>query len=186
MPNKSLLLLTTAILFLLSCSYEEDKTVNESKRNWTKGVSWRANTFSANWKMNSSNAYATPQPIQCAQVISENDSYFAIDLCHMDSTLKSFDSLTVTYTSSIDLSLCIALQPEDKHGFEIKAGLEKYLPGTDEKHSVTFYPHDFGPDWSGINTSVTLSDCNNFGIGNYDKLTVGDTVKVHIYAIELF
>lgn len=179
------LYLLVLLLLLTACSTE--KSINTTSYDaWIHRSEWKANSFAYNWQANSTNRFSNKMPIFYKTVAGKKDYHIAIELADLDSTIGDFDSLSITYRSSLPLGVTIALLPEDAHGFELTQDARRLLPASPKKkRTVTLRPSHFGEDWN-KQKQISISRCNNIAISNLTYLTPGQEVYVTIEDVRLY
>lgn len=176
-----------SLLLITSCKNSPKVNNTAPYDAWFHRSEWKANSFGYKWEAHSVNPFTNTMPIFYKTTASDKDFHVAIEMADLDSTIDAFDSLQISYSSTIDLSVTIALLPEDKHGFELKKNRKAQLPATkkNEQKQVTLSPNDFSDDWEKKNP-ITLAQCNNIAIVNRSYLTPGQKVFIQIHDVRLY
>lgn len=179
------LILLVSSLLLAACSTEQSIQTTTYDA-WIHHSTWKANSFAHNWQANSTNRFSNRMPIFYRTIAGNNDYYMAIEIADLDSSIGTFDSLSITYCSSLPLGVTLALLPEDAHGFELTSEARRLLPASPKKRrTVTLRPSHFGEDWN-KQKQIPISQCNNIAISNLTYLTPGQEVSVRIEDIRLY
>lgn len=185
--------IVSIVLFLIlyACTFDSEKEVTLTGDSWLHRSQWQASTFNSAWIPLEQTDFSSSLPVTANVKIDDKADYFAFDIYDKDSTLGSFDSITVRYKSNIDLFFCAAIRwhdifGDDDHGFVLKDDIDKCLKKCDQMEEVTFYPTDFKGDWFSSTPKLTINQCNNFGIGNTSSIKEGDSIAVTIESITIF
>lgn len=174
------------LLLISSCHKKEIREQIKPYDAWIHRSEWKANSFGYNWELHSNNKFTNRMPIFYKTTASNKDYHVAIELADLDSSVGTFDSLQIEYTSTIPLSVTLALLPEDKHGFELRKNRRDLLsPSPKKSKKITLTPADFGEDWH-KKEAIPLARCNNIAIGNRNYLTPGQDIFIQIKDLRLF
>lgn len=180
------LFILLSLLLIMACTSSPKTDTTAPYDAWFHRSEWKANSFGYNWEAHSVNAFTKKMPIFYETTAGDKDFHVAIEMADLDSTIGIFDSLQITYSSTLDLNVTIALLPEDTHGFELRKNRKNQIPATKKKKKkITLTPKDFGDDWE-KKSPIKISQCNNIAIGNRNYLTPEQKVFIQIHDIRIY